>query len=312
MFRFIKMILIWNIVLLLTSCVSWWSSPSEEKTQDVAVSSPGAQPSDEKGMVTATPTADGSSSEKIQPTGDGDSKNIEKNISDQLGLSQARITERMAEIESELKSQREKIKLLERGLLTGIPPSDLKDAESREAEARSKAKNESLEELAADERDLLKSELTAPVLDPELVAQTNFSREASDGKSDHQTFDSAIAKAQKEFQSGDFQRSLNNFAEISRTYGEKSSGGVVRFWLGKCYSGLKDHASAKGEFEAYLAMSPMGPNAADARLELARTLSKMGLKERARGEFKKVMKDFEGQEPAELAAFELSALQGAL
>lgn len=312
MFRFMKMILIWSIVSLLTSCVSWWSSPSEEKTQDVAVSSPGAQPSEDRGLVTAAPTAGSSSSEQIQPTGAGDSKNIETSISDQLGLSQARITERIAEIEAELKSQKETIKLLERGLLTGIPPRDLKDAESRAAEARSKAKNESLNELAADERELLKSELTAPVLDPEIVAQTSFSPESSDGKSGHQTFDLAIAKAQKEFQSGDFQRSLNNFAEISRIYGEKSAGGVVRFWLGKCYSGLKDHASAKGEFEAYLALSPMGSNAADARLELARTLSKMGLKERARTEFKKVMKDFEGQEPAELAAFELSTLQGAL
>ena len=169
-----------------------------------------------------------------------------------------------------------------------------------------------MDDLVSGEKELTKSELAAPVLDPELVAQTTFSRESQDEKSVQQSFDAAMAKAQKEFQGGNFQGALNNFAEISRSFGEKSSGGAVRFWLGKCYSGLKDHSTAKGEFEAYLAMSPMGPNAADARLELARTLSKMGLKERARGEFKKVMKDFEGQEPAELAAFELSALQGAL
>jgi TolA-binding protein len=243
-------------------------------------------------------------------------KESEKNLTDQLGLSQARISERMSEIEAELKRQRETIKLLERGLLTGIPPSELKasgHAEQKDANALAAEKGKELDDLLeTPDSNALKSALTSPVLDQELLAQTGFYHQGDDEKQNDQALKVAMAKAQKKFQSGDFQHALDGFSEVSKTYGDQASGLAVRFWIGKCYSGLKDHAAAKSEYEAYLSSLPMGSHAADARVELARTLSKMGLKERARSELKKVIKDFEGQEPAEIAAHELDALQGAL
>ncbi|MEI6834496.1 MAG: tetratricopeptide repeat protein [bacterium] len=311
-----KLFLGLNIIMVLTSCVSWWASTPENKDQDSAVVSPTAQQSDDKTSQTDVGKSNAAFASQSKPQDIEDEKESEKNITDQLGLSQARISERMAEIESELKRQKETIKLLERGLLTGIPPSELKASDAAEKKDTGATTAEEIEDvddlLANSDSNALKSSLTSPVLDPELLAQTSFSRDGNDEKPSEQSLKAAMAKAQKQFQGGDFRRALAYFSEVSRTYGEQASGVAVRFWLGKCYSGLKDHANAKGEYEAYLSSSPMGSHAADARVELARTLSKMGLKERARSELKKVIKDFEGQEPAEIAAHELDTLQGAL
>jgi len=316
MYRHIKLFLGLNIIMVLTSCVSWWASTPENKEQDSAVVSPTAQQSDDKTSQADVGKSNVAFASQSKPKDIEDEKESEKTITDQLGLSQARISERMAEIESELKRQKETIKLLERGLLTGIPPSELKASDAAEKKDTGVATAEEIENvddlLANSDSNALKSSLTSPALDPELLAQTSFSRDENDEKPSEQALKAAMARAQKQFQGGDFRRALANFSEVSRVYGEQASGVAVRFWLGKCYSGLKDHANAKGEYEAYLSSSPMGSHAADARVELARTLSKMGLKERARAELKKVIKDFEGQEPAEIAAHELDALQGAL
>jgi TolA-binding protein len=316
MYRHMKLFFGLNIIMVLTSCVSWWASTPENKDQDSAVVSPTAQQSDDKTSQTDVGKSNAAFASQSKPQDIEDEKESEKNITDQLGLSQARISERMAEIESELKRQKETIKLLERGLLTGIPPSELKASDAAEKKDTGATTAEEIEDvddlLANSDSNALKSSLTSPVLDPELLAQTSFSRDGNDEKPSEQALKAAMAKAQKQFQGGDFRRALAYFSEVSRTYGEQASGVAVRFWLGKCYSGLKDHANAKGEYEAYLSSSPMGSHAADARVELARTLSKMGLKERARSELKKVIKDFEGQEPAEIAAHELDTLQGAL
>jgi TolA-binding protein len=316
MYRHIKLFLGLNIIMVLTSCVSWWASTPENKDHNSAVASPTAQQSDDKTSQTDVGESSAAFDSQSKPQDIEDEKESEKNITDQLGLSQARISERMAEIESELKRQKETIKLLERGLLTGIPPSELKASGATGKKDSGAATAEEIEEvddlLATSDSNTLKSSLKSPVLDPELLAQSSFSPDGKDEKPSEQALKAAMAKAQKQFQSGDFQRALAYFSEVSRTYGEQASSVSVRFWLGKCHSGLKDHANAKGEYEAYLSSSPMGSHAADARVELARTLSKMGLKERARSELKKVIKDFEGQEPAEIAAHELDTLQGAL
>lgn len=316
MYRHIKLFLSLNIILVLSSCVSWWSATPENKDHASAGLSPAVQQSDDKTSQTEADKSIAAFAGQSKSHGIEGEKESEKNLTDQLGLSQARISERMSEIEAELKRQKETIKLLERGLLTGIPPSELKasgHAEQKDVDALAAEKGKELDDLLeTSDSNSLKSALTSPVLDQELLAQTGFYRQGDDEKQNDQALKVAMAKAQKKFQSGDFQQALDGFSEVSKTYGDQASGLAVRFWLGKCYSGLKDHATAKSEYEAYLSSSPMGSHAADARVELARTLSKMGLKERARSELKKVIKDFEGQEPAEIAAHELDTLQGAL
>jgi TolA-binding protein len=157
------------------------------------------------------------------------------------------------------------------------------------------------------------SPLSQPVLDSDLLAKANGDGENPDLKLTNMgQFESLLAKAKGKYQSSDFSGSLADFADLSRRYGENFQEGVLRFWLGKCYLGLKEYATARQEFEAYISRAPKSSQVAEARLELSRVLLKLGLNERARNELKKVISDFEGQEAAEVAAHELGTLQGAL
>lgn len=312
MFQRMKKILILTMMLMTTSCASLWSTNDEESLKDQSAPVASAKKTEEISDPTADTSEKNISLAKPSHSPAESEKGISADVSDQLGLSQARMSERMSEIEAELKRQREQIKLLERGLLTGIPPSELRALSSNDVNTGDASKKLVKEASYESEGDVVKTSLTAPVIDPELIGPLVDSKDVSDEKLAEQEFEAAMTRAKNLFQSGDFSKALSSFGEISRAFGDKGSAINVRFWLGKCYAGLKDYPTAKGEFEAYLAASPLGSNAAEARLDLARTLAKMGLKERARTELRRVLKDFEGQDSAEIAAYELSAMQGAL
>ena len=227
---------------------------------------------------------------------------------DEVGLVQARLVSRMQEIESELKNQREKIRLLEQGLLTGIAPADLKHkngggpAKATPIEdlllSDQKSKSDILQKPKLDDADLSKGKSVAP---------GNKVSDAGDG-----VVQERMAKAKEKYQSGKFLQAASDFSSINREFGDNAAQGDVKFWLGKSYMGTKDFSSAKIEYDAYIKGWPSAENIGRARIDLAKCLRALGLKERARAELQRVLKDFDGQEVAEIAAYELQTLQGAL
>ena len=227
---------------------------------------------------------------------------------DEVGLVQARLVSRMQEIESELKNQREKIRLLEQGLRTGIAPEDLKDKNSGRASkvtpiedlllSEQKSKSDILQKPKLDDADLSKGKSGAP---------GNKVSDAGDG-----VVQERMAKAKEKYQSGKFVQAASDFSSINREFGDDVAQGAVRYWLGKSYMGAKEFAAAKIEYDAYIKGWPSAENIGMARIDLAKCLKSLGLKERARAELQRVLKDFDGQEVAEIAVYELQTLQGAL
>ena len=234
---------------------------------------------------------------QTKPNGEGD-----------VGLMQARLVARMQEIESELKNQREKIRLLEQGLLTGIAPDDLKHANSIAT-----AKVTPIEDLLLPEQKSNSDILQKPKLDHNDLSKTksvalgNKMSDAGDG-----VVQERMAKAKAKYQSGKFVQATADFSSINREFGDNVAQGDVKYWLGKSYMGAKDFAAAKIEYDAYIKGWPSGENIARARIDLAKCLKALGLKERARTELQRVLNDFDGQEVAEIAAYELQTLQGSL
>jgi TolA-binding protein len=214
----------------------------------------------------------------------------------------------MQEIESELKNQREKIRLLEQGLLTGIAPEDLKHKNGG-----GPAKATSLEDLLLSDQKSKSDILQKPKLDDadlskdKSVVPGNKVSDAGDG-----IVQERMAKAKEKYQSGKFLQAASDFSSINREFGDNAAQGDVKYWLGKSYMGTKDFSAAKIEYDAYVKGWPSAENIGRARIDLAKCLRALGLKERARAELQRVLKDFDGQEVAEIAAYELQTLQGAL
>jgi len=291
----------------LFSCASWWSSEQSELSSQKAVGTAETTETNDNSQqqVSAVNDSAVSSESPIRP---------EESKTDLMELSQARMVERINMLESELRRQREKIRLLEQGLLTGIAPEDLKQPEVKKLEEK---KQEVTSIEAAKHEDLSRSDegveaspLPAVTLDPEVLPAPLAVAQVSEKKlNDPSKFETLLAKAKSKYQSSDFSAALADFAAISRDFGENYGDGVVRYWLGKCYMGLKEHGTARSELEAYIRISPSGSYIADARLDLAKSLWRLGLKERARNELKRIIKDFDGQEVAEIASHELNKWQ---
>jgi len=317
MFNAWKILALIGLIGLTSSCNSFWSSDADNSSKpietvsaekDVSKTSTEISVKSADKEITAASAAEPSKgAPEIQAA----------QIAEQISLAQARTVERIAEIEAELRKQRETIKLLEQGLLTGIAPDDLRRSLDKKSEKRaqqaSNAGNDVDENIDLALGVVSSSPLGEPVLDADLLRKANHEGEnpevtlASAGQ-----FESSLAKAKAKYQASDFSGALADFADLARQHGENTKDGVLRFWLGKSYAGLKEHATARQELEAYLARAPKSSQVAEARLELSKILLRLGLKERAQNELKKVIADFDGQEPAEVAAYELGNLQGSL
>lgn len=227
---------------------------------------------------------------------------------DEVYLQQARIMSRMSEIENELKLQREKIRLLEQGLLTGIAPDELKKQRSEESTKKfvDRSQKSGMPEEVG---------LTKPNLDAVTINLKDVSIESSpvqDGDEQASVISAKLKSVENLYQASRFGLAITELAAISREYGENAGDGKVRLWLGKSYARLKELTTARLEFESYLKGWPSSPYVAEVRLELAKVYAGLGLKERARTELQRVMKDFAGQEPSEIASLEFSKMQGGL
>ncbi len=209
-------------------------------------------------------------------------------------LQQARILARMDSIEKELIHQRETVRLLEQGLLTGIPPEDLK----KSAKQKQPQKSEVATKPETENLSLPKNEM--PV------------HEDLSSRNGESSLNAKLQQAKEHYNASRFGLAIAELAGISREFGNDAADGSVRVWLGKSYLGLKEYGTAGGEFEAYLKGWPSGEHVARTRLDLARVYVGLGLKERARRELRRVIKDFEGNDESEMASLELKNIQGAL
>jgi TolA-binding protein len=282
------------ILLTTTSCASLWPFGSH-KSKKAATEGP---------TDTATPEAGGANPETVQGDSIGTAPNTgapkttaaTPQQEDDAALRQARMTARMEAIEKELIHQRETIRLLEQGLLTGIPPEDLK----KSAAARSPKVFEKPVHLESEDLSIKIPKTVPP-------PHEDLSTSAAGG-----SLTAKLEQAKELYQASRFGLAIADLAVISREFGTDAAEGAVRVWLGKSYLGLKEYRTAGDEFQAYLKGWPSGEYVARTRLDLAKVYVGLGLKERARGELRRVIKDFDGNDEAEMASLELKNIQGAL
>ena len=238
--------------------------------------------------------------------------NANQSSDDDFSLKYSRLLSRLDELEGELQRQREKIKLLEQGLLTGIAPDELK---TQKQASRNHGHGAELAKKLPVREDLSKpmgSNGDSPLVKPKLEDLSISDREMSDESRGDSLVMAKIQIAKEHYQAGRFGLAIADLVGLSREYGDKVQEGALKVWLGKSYLGLKEFQTARGEFESYIKGWPSGEYVASSRLDLARAYVGLGLRERARSELGRVLKDFDGDEYAEMAAAELKRIQGSL
>lgn len=217
-------------------------------------------------------------------------------------LKQARMWNRIDELEDDLKAQRERIKLLEQGLLTGIPPEELKQQPVKKPK---KLAVKHVENKGTHDEEAMKPVLDLP---DKVTADSNAETTASEPDS----YRVRIQVAKDYYQASRFGMAVAELAQITKDFGAKAGDGEARYWLGRSYLGLKEYATAKSELEGFIAAHDQSEFVPNARLELGRCLVGLNLRDRARNEFAKIAKEYEGKDPGDIAAAELRSLKGTL
>ena len=277
--------LIFGFILVgVTSCASMWPFGSHKTEKDA--------PANTAAIAVANPEASPAAAPSALPS----TAAVAAQQENEAALKQARMMARMEAIEKELIHQRETVRLLEQGLLTGIPPEDLK----KSANAHSPKVVEAATPLESEDLSLKIPKNIAPAHEDLSVTRAGGSLTAK------------LQQAKELYQASRFGLAIAELAGISREFGNDAAEGAVRVWLGKSYLGLKEYRTAGDEFEAYLKGWPSGEFVARTRLDLAKVYVGLGLKERARGELRRVIKDFAGNDESEMASLELKNIQGTL
>ena len=237
-----------------------------------------------------------------------------KTVRDEIELRQAKIWNRLDEMDEQLNAQKEQLKILEQGLLTGVPPEALRagGGQVKQRKMGRGAGSTSLPEVTLDGESEKKLISVNRMNKGEEPLGLHDSEIGNDTANVPDSYTVKLQVAKDYYQSGRFGLAIAELAQISKEFGMNAGKGEHLYWLGRSYLGLKEFATARTELDGFIkgksdsALKPM------ARLELARCLEGLNLRERARKELSQIVRDYKGQEVSEMASMELKNLQGVL
>lgn len=246
----------------------------------------------------------------------------------ELQLKQTRLAARIEELEGKFSRQQERLKIIERGLTLGIVPDELKapahdsaklkpvSSTAKKPEKQVAAKKPEHNDHEADDLSKGPSDnahaahpssgqgdtpaVAAPAGEPEIPAATRSE------------FDKAFAAAHEDYRAGRYGKAIVSFSEIGQKFDPRLTVGVHKFWIARCWSGLKEMQTARQLFTEFIGAHPASPWAPRAKLELARVESALGLKETAIKRLRGVISEHPMDDVAEMAKAEVERMSKTL
>lgn len=259
----------------------------------------------EKAAASHTPVKDGHGKQVAAPAV------VDPDEFAELQLKHARLIARMEELEGKFSRQQERLKIIERGLTLGIVPDELKapahdghkpvSSNGKKAEKPVAAKTDHSGHEADDLADASPAAKPAvQVSEQEIPAAVR------------EEFDKAFASAHDDFRAGRYGKAIVEFSEIGKKYDARLTAGMHKFWIARCWSGLKEMQTARQLFSDFIGAHPQSPWAPRAKLELARVESALGLKETAIKRLRNVISEHPMEDVAEMAKAEVERMSKTL
>lgn len=219
---------------------------------------------------------------------------VEKTPMDRFELKLARLWARVDELEERNRKQREKLKILEQGLLLGTVPQELKESLVKIEKESAPKKID----LVKPNPTMDKGEATLKVIDEHSVEKEKMLE--------------AFSTAKNLFRSGRYGKAFLAFSKIEKEYSIDTTQGEEKFWLGRCWHKLRELQSAKQKFEEFITKFPNSPMVASAKFHLGKVSMDMGLKEMAIKQFQEIVREHPYEGAAEAAKQVLANYNNAL
>ncbi len=219
---------------------------------------------------------------------------------DERELKVAKLWARVDELEEEQYRQKERIRVLEKGITLGLVPEELKNPAKFVKAPKPEAPAAAPAEVKVDGKDVKGPEADAK--DAKKDGAPALSKEETE------KYQGMLANAHDQYRSGRYGRAIVEYSDIAKTFGEKIEGGMPQYWIAKSWSNLKEYNSARQNLVEFLKDFPSSAWAPRAKLELARVEWQLGLQETALGRYREIIQEHPYEDAAEMAKMELENL----
>lgn len=209
---------------------------------------------------------------------------------DAVELRVAQLWSKVDDLETQLIRQKERSKLLEKALLLGIIPDEL-----RPDDERSKAKKPL---AAAPSETDLKLQVTPPPPPPK-----------AKGSHDRAQYRKLLQVAQDKFNQANYGQAIVAFNDIGAKFDDSITEGSHYYWVGLSWFYLKEYKLSEESFLAFRERYPSNPWNNHAAFYLAKIEESRGLNQRALEQFQKILDDNPDRDLGEMARAEIQRMK---
>ena len=211
---------------------------------------------------------------------------------DELELQIARLSSRIDELETQVVQQKERGKIIEKGLLLGLVPDELKSDSEAEI-PQSPAERAPVTQLSAVK--LLEVKIPTPPV--------------NEGSEDRESYRKMIQKAQDLFNRANYGQAITAYNEIGAKFHDRITEGSQHYWIGLSWYYLKEFKLAEESFQALRSRFPGSPWASHSEFYLAKVDLSRGFHQKALEQFQKILDENPSRDLGEMAQFEIERMK---
>jgi TolA-binding protein len=205
----------------------------------------------------------------------------------------AKLWSRVDELDDQVQKQKQRIAVLEKGLLLGIIPDELRNPGDKSS--HEKKPHKVISEPAS----------PIPLASAEPVSEQSLS-ESSAKREPEQDTEKMLLEAQQFFERGQYGRAIALYSAVDDNKHEDMS---HRYWIGLSWFRLKEFDTAQREFNELLSRAPTSPWAPRTRYYLAQVDLELGLKEKALDKLQKIIEEYPNEDAAQMARASIDKME---
>ncbi|MGE0171160.1 MAG: tol-pal system YbgF family protein [Oligoflexales bacterium] len=194
-----------------------------------------------------------------------------------IDLKMAEMTAKMQEMELQLEEQKQKTKVLEKGMLTGLVPEEFVEKKKDAAEGNGQA-----------------NEVDAGSKDAGI------------------DYKAAIAKAEAHYKAKNCNASLAVLRDLEKASLGDQEKNVVSYWQGLCLYQNKNYMESRVKLSAFIEAAGNHEFTPNASLHIAKIDKDMGLIEKSLEQFRAIIEKYPNTEVSKIAKWEISDIEDSI
>ncbi len=221
-----------------------------------------------------------------------------------LELKFAKLWARVDELENQQIEQKERMKLLEKGLMLGIIPDELKNPRKTPRAEKAMDLLDEDDELKPKDKGKDKDkdkEKAAPVAE-KLPVPVEKNRDAG-------AYRRLLEQAQEKFNAAQYGQAIVLFNSVSEQFDDSVTEGSQHYWIGLSWFYLKEYQLAEQSFKTLTEHFSQNSWSAHARFYQAKIDLNRGMSQRALAQFQLLMEEFANQDLGEMARMEVKRMK---